>query len=754
MSSVLVRAGCSTRPVCHPKQIMPELRLISGARLTRSSLLLLPRSQALFPSSRGSDSSRCILGIASISSLGSAGASTSDNRGDDTVTGSENCPKRQLQFKDHRLIYEHLRTDELVRTLLVLRLCSLPLFVRHVDHLLHGSTARSSNDVVANGSGSGSGSDVFPGFSGGAFPALRQDPSPRETADRGGGGGGGAAAAAVLPGALLNWMRDALFRHFCIGHMPSDVWSQMNRLRAHGVMAMLDFPEEDDATSALQLYCTPAVASAVVGSANCRGKQEIVSGDRGGASGTASPMSYDYDPSRLEVPYGRNFQGFMAAIDTAASLPGQKFSLIKLSALTDHFAERGDGGGGDGGCNGDQEFLVNVSAALHRVLAALQRRGVVAAAGDGRTVPYGEYDMDELLRRWDMTPPASAIYVYVVDTAGCQASMPESKEAEPNGVKVIIDAELSAMRPALEHIAHDVMRRYNNKNSGGREYDDDETGGCGGDRREAVVFLTYQAYLKDIQQRLTLDLFRAEREGYSLGANLVSGAYMHLERRWAVLPTAAANGGGSGSAAAAAATPSSVCATTTSPTAAVAVGTTRPNATACPLHAAEPALYDTVEGTHASFAACLELLLDAVRADRAELMVGTHHRGSVSAAAAGMARRGLGRATAPVYFGQLLGVADDISFSLGAAGFKVYKLCPFGHPDKVVPYLARRVYEMQYALQASEGQELQLAQSELTRRMLYGAAAAAGAAATAAAAKAAALLAAVRRGRPGGGRGS
>lgn len=46
----------------------------------------------------------------------------------------------------------------------------------------------------------------------------------------------------------------------------------------------------------------------------------------------------------------------------------------------------------------------------------------------------------------------------------------------------------------------------------------------------AVVYSTIQAYTVDAVPRLTLELFRAEREGYLQSVKLVRGAYMHQER--------------------------------------------------------------------------------------------------------------------------------------------------------------------------------------------------------------------------------
>ena len=75
------------------------------------------------------------------------------------------------------------------------------------------------------------------------------------------------------------------------------------------------------------------------------------------------------------------------------------------------------------------------------------------------------------------------------------------------GVKLMIDAEQSHLRPAIDHIGRELMREHNKPVSAGGE--------------GAVIFMSYQSYLRDVELRLQRDLERAERQGYVLGAKLV-----------------------------------------------------------------------------------------------------------------------------------------------------------------------------------------------------------------------------------------
>jgi proline dehydrogenase len=68
-----------------------------------------------------------------------------------------------------------------------------------------------------------------------------------------------------------------------------------------------------------------------------------------------------------------------------------------------------------------------------------------------------------------------------------------------------------------------------------------------------------------------------------------------------------------------------------------------------------------------------------------------------------------------IFFAQLLGMSDHISFNLSNEGFNVAKYVPFGPVKEVMPYLLRRADE-NTSVAGQTGRELGLILTEKTRR--------------------------------------
>jgi proline dehydrogenase len=68
-----------------------------------------------------------------------------------------------------------------------------------------------------------------------------------------------------------------------------------------------------------------------------------------------------------------------------------------------------------------------------------------------------------------------------------------------------------------------------------------------------------------------------------------------------------------------------------------------------------------------------------------------------------------------VYFAQLLGMSDNISYNLAAAGYNVAKYVPYGPIESVMPYLFRRADENS-SIAGQTSREFTLLQKEVRRR--------------------------------------
>ncbi|KAI5306106.1 proline dehydrogenase [Ascosphaera pollenicola] len=93
------------------------------------------------------------------------------------------------------------------------------------------------------------------------------------------------------------------------------------------------------------------------------------------------------------------------------------------------------------------------------------------------------------------------------------------REAKDKGVSILVDAEQQAIQNTIDTWAVDLMREWNKPGL------------------PAVVYNTYQAYLRSVPSTVAKHLHLAETEGWVLGVKLVRGAYLNSDPRHLIWAT-------------------------------------------------------------------------------------------------------------------------------------------------------------------------------------------------------------------------
>ena len=119
--------------------------------------------------------------------------------------------------------------------------------------------------------------------------------------------------------------------------------------------------------------------------------------------------------------------------------------------------------------------------------------------------------------------------------------------------------------------------------------------------------------------------------------------------------------------------------------------------------------------TDDNFDAAMRFSLDHL--DRISLFSGTHNEASSYLLMQEMKARKIAKNDPRIWFGQLYGMSDHISFNLAAAGYNVCKYLPFGPVRDVMPYLIRRAEE-NTSVAGQTNRELELLKKERQRRQI------------------------------------
>ena len=117
--------------------------------------------------------------------------------------------------------------------------------------------------------------------------------------------------------------------------------------------------------------------------------------------------------------------------------------------------------------------------------------------------------------------------------------------------------------------------------------------------------------------------------------------------------------------------------------------------------------------TDENYNAALDYMMEHI--DRMAIFAGTHNENSSYKLMKMMEDRGINRNDPRIWFGQLYGMSDNISYNLAMHGYNVAKYLPFGPVRDVMPYLIRRAEE-NTSVAGQTSRELNLLKTERERR--------------------------------------
>jgi len=117
--------------------------------------------------------------------------------------------------------------------------------------------------------------------------------------------------------------------------------------------------------------------------------------------------------------------------------------------------------------------------------------------------------------------------------------------------------------------------------------------------------------------------------------------------------------------------------------------------------------------TDKNFDLAVELMFDNIK--KVDFFVATHNENSNYKVMELMNKNSLQNSTEKIWFGQLYGMSDNITFNLAKLGYNVAKILPFGPVENLVPYLIRRAQENS-SFEGQSSRELNLLRKELKRR--------------------------------------
>ena len=184
-------------------------------------------------------------------------------------------------------------------------------------------------------------------------------------------------------------------------------------------------------------------------------------------------------------------------------------------------------------------------------------------------------------------------------------------------------------------------------------------------KQKAIVFNTLQMYRHDRIDFLKMNIEQAKAQQYFIGLKLVRGAYMEKERERA-----------------------------------------KNMGYLSPIHINK-------EYTDKDYDKALEICV--AENNLISFCAGSHNEESNALLVSLISEKNIEKNDKNIYFAQLLGMSDHISYNLAHNGYNVAKYVPYGPLKSVMPYLIRRAQE-NTSIAGQTGRELNLIKDELKRR--------------------------------------
>jgi len=184
-------------------------------------------------------------------------------------------------------------------------------------------------------------------------------------------------------------------------------------------------------------------------------------------------------------------------------------------------------------------------------------------------------------------------------------------------------------------------------------------------RQKAIIFNTLQMYRIDRLEYLINQTNFAKKEGIFLGYKIVRGAYMEKERERALK-----------------------------------------NNYISPIHKSKQ---ETDESFNNAILQCIKNI------DTISICNGSHNEASNQLMVKLMNEKNISNNDSRLFFAQLFGMSDHISYNLSKEGYNVAKYLPFGSVKTVIPYLIRRAKE-NTSIAGQTSRELMLIKTELKKR--------------------------------------